>query len=119
KKMSKLSQEAKDRIEEKFRSIRNNRDRFADDYIQWILFEKDGIMKLNNVVRDIFFKHVPFRKDIRDKLESMPAFAQPATRYKNIHKREVEAFERRFKKYQDDRGNSPEEIRKFFEFLNM
>jgi hypothetical protein len=119
KKISKLSQEAKDRIEEKFRSVRNNRDRFADDYIQWILFEKDGIMKLNNVVRDIFFKHVPFRKDIREKLEAMPAFAQPATRYKNIHKREVEGFERRFKKYQDERGNLPEEIRKFFEFLNM
>ncbi len=119
KKISKLSQEAKDRIEEKFRSVRNNRDRFADDYIQWIFFEKDGIMKLNNVVRDIFFKHVPFKKEIRDKLEAMPAFAQPATRYKNVHKREVEAYERRFKKYQDERGNLLEEIRKFFEFLNM
>ena len=119
KKMSKLSQEAKDRVEEKFRSIRNNRDRFADDYIQWVLFEKDGIMKLNNIVREIFFKHIPFRKDLREKLEAMPAFTQAATRYKNVHKREVEAYERRFKKYQDEGGNYPEEIRKFLDFLNM
>jgi hypothetical protein len=119
KKLSKLSVEAKDRIDEKFRSIRNNRDRFADDYIHWVLYEKDGIMKLNNVVREIFFKHIPFRKEIREKLEAMPAFAQNATRYKNVHKKEVEAYERRFKKYQDDQGRYPEEISKFFNFLNM
>jgi hypothetical protein len=119
KKMSKLSQEAKEKIDEKFKSIRNNRDRFADDYIQWVLYEKDGIMKLNNVVRDMFFRHIPFRKDLRQKLEEMPAFTQPATRYKNVHKREVEAYERRFKKYQDQNGELPEEIRKYFEFLNI
>jgi CRP-like cAMP-binding protein len=118
KKISKLSQEAKEKVEEKFRSIRNNRDRFADDYIQWVMFEKDGIMKLNNVVREMFFRHIPFQEEIRKKLEEMPAFTQVATRYKNVHKREVEAYERRFKKYQDEAGNLPDEIRKFFEFLN-
>ncbi len=117
--MSKLSQEAKEKIEEKFRSIRNIRDRFADDYIQWVMYEKDGIMKLNNVVREMFFRHIPFRKELRGRLESMPAFTQPATRYKNIHKKEVEAYERRFKKYQDDSGQLPEELKKFFEFLDL
>ncbi len=119
KKMSKLSQEAKEKIEEKFRSIRNNRDRFADDYIQWVMYEKDGIMNLNNVVREMFFRHIPFRKDLRARLESMPAFTQPATRYKNIHKKEVEAYERRFKKYQDESGQLPEELKKFFEFMDL
>ncbi|TFH42414.1 MAG: cyclic nucleotide-binding domain-containing protein, partial [Chrysiogenales bacterium] len=109
KKMSKLSQEAKEKIDEKFRSIRNNRDRFADDYLQWVLFEKDGIMKLNAVVREIFFRHIPFKSDIRQRLEAMPAFTHPATRYKNIHKREDEAYERRFKKYLDASGNHPDE----------
>ncbi|OHD64865.1 MAG: hypothetical protein A2176_06030, partial [Spirochaetes bacterium RBG_13_51_14] len=109
KKLSKLSQEAKETVEEKFRSIRNNRDRFAHDYIQWVLFEKDGIMKLNNVVRDMFFRHIPFRKELRQKLEEMPAFTHPATRYKNVHKRELEAYERKFKKYQDEQGSYPEE----------
>ncbi len=119
KKMSKLSQEAKEKIDERFKSIRNNRDRFAEDYTQWVLYEKDGIMKLNNVVREMFFRHIPFRKELRTRLEAMPAFTQPATRYKNVHKKEVEAYERRFKKYQDEKGELPEELRKFFEFLNM
>lgn len=119
KKISKLSVEAKAKVEEKFRSIRNNRDRFADDYIQWVMYEKDGIMKLNNVVREMFFKHMPFRNDIRNRLETMPAFTQTATRYKNVHKREVEALERKFKKYQDASGVFPDDIRKFFEYLNM
>lgn len=119
KKMSKLSQEAKEKIDEKFRGIRNNRDRFADDYTQWVLYEKDGIMKLNNVVREMFFRHIPFRKDLRTRLEAMPAFTQPATRYKNVHKKEVEAYERRFKKYQNEAGELPEELKKFFEFLNL
>ena len=119
KKFTKLSPEAKSKIEEKFRSIRNNRDRFADDYIQWVMYEKDGIMKLNNVVRDMFYKHIPFRKDIREKLEAMPAFSQTATRYKNVHKREVEAQERRFKKYEGETGTVTEDIKKFFEYLSM
>ncbi|MBN2159411.1 MAG: cyclic nucleotide-binding domain-containing protein [Spirochaetes bacterium] len=119
KKNTKLSVEAKEKIDERFRSVRNNRDRFADDYIQWVLYEKDGIMKLNNVVREMFFRHIPFRKDLREKLEAMPAFTQPATRYKNVHKREVEAYERKFKKYHDEHGQLPEELRKFFEFLNL
>ena len=119
KKMSKLSQEAKEKIDERFKSVRNNRDRFAEDYLQWVLYEKDGIMKLNNVVREMFFRHIPFRKELRTRLEAMPAFTQPAIRYRNVHKKEVEAYERRFKKYQDEKGELPEEIRKFFEFLNM
>ncbi|MCU0846839.1 MAG: cyclic nucleotide-binding domain-containing protein [Spirochaetes bacterium] len=119
KKMSKLSQEAKERITERFRSLRTNRDRFADDYIQWVLFEKDGIMKQNSVVREMFFKHIPFRKDTRDKLENMPAFTQAANRYKNVNKRIVEASERKFKKYQDEQGNFPDKIQKYIEFLKI
>ncbi len=117
KKMSKLSQEAKEKISERFKALRTNRDRFADDYIQWLMYEKDGIMKQNSVVREMFFKHIPFVKEIREKLENMPAFTQSATRYKNIHKREVDGYERRFKKYMDSEGNHPPEIQKYFEFL--
>jgi len=119
KKMSKLSQEAKEKIAEKFKSLRTNRDRFADDYLNWVLYEKDGIMKLNTVVREMFFKHIPFTKDIRDRLFNMPAFMQSATRYKNIHTREVLAYQRRFQKYKREDGTLPPEIAKFFEFLDM
>ena len=117
KKNTKLSQEAKEKIAIRFKSLRTNRDRFADDYVMWVAYEKEGIMKLNNVVREMFFKHIPFNKDIREQLEGMPAFTKYANRYKNVSARDFAAYERKFKKYQDASGNYPPEIEKFFEFM--
>jgi hypothetical protein len=119
KKNSKLSPEMKEKINLRFKSLRTNRDRFADDYMLWIEYEREGIMKLNTVVREMFFKHIPFKKDIRDHLENMPAFSKYANRYKNIQARDYAAYERRFKKYQDASGNYPKEIQTYFEFLKM
>ena len=119
KKNSKLSPDMKEKINMRFKSLRTNRDRFADDYMLWVEYEREGMMKLNTVVRDIFFKHVPFKKEIRDTLENMPAYNKAANRYKNIKNREYAAYERKFKKYQDDSGEYPKEIQTFFEFLKM
>ncbi len=119
KKNTNLSAEAKEKIKEKFRSLRTNRDRFADDYLMWVMFEKDGIMKLNSVVREMFFKHIPFPHDLRERLENMPAFTKYATRYKNISKKNLEAYERRFRKYQTGEGEYPDEIAHYFEFMKM
>lgn len=117
KKNTKLSQEAKEKIALRFKSLRTNRDRFADDYVMWVAYEKEGIMKLNTVVREMFFKHIPFNMDIREQLEGMPAFSKYANRYKNVSVRDIAAYERKFKKYQDASGNYPPEIAKFFEFM--
>ncbi|HQL44522.1 MAG TPA: cyclic nucleotide-binding domain-containing protein [Spirochaetota bacterium] len=117
KKNSKLSLEAKQKVVERFKSIRNNRDRFADDYIHWVLYEKDGIMKLNNVVRDMFYRHIPFKKELRDRLENMPAYTEIAGRFRNVFNREVGNYERKFKKYQREDGTLPEALQKFMEFL--
>ncbi|MEJ5360917.1 MAG: cyclic nucleotide-binding domain-containing protein [Spirochaetota bacterium] len=117
KKNPKLSLEAKQKVVERFKSIRNNRDRFADDYIQWVLYEKDGIMKLNNVVRDMFYRHIPFKKELRDRLENMPAYTEIANRFRNVFNREVGNYERKFKKYQRDDGTLPDALQKFMEFL--
>ncbi len=118
KKNPKLSLEAKNKVTERFKSIRTNRDRFADDYMMWLLYEKDGIMKLNGVVRDMFYKQVPFKKDIRERLENMPAYNEIANRFKNVHTREVTGYQRRFKKYSDEEGNLPEKLQQFMDFLN-
>jgi len=119
KKNNRLSQEMKEKIALRFKALRTNRDRFADDYMLWVEYEREGIMKLNNVVREMFFKHVPFRQDIREHLENMPAFNKFANRYKNVQAREIAAYERKFKKYQDGNGNYPPEIEKYFEFLRI
>ena len=119
KKNSKLSVEAKEKITEKFRGLRDDRSRFAEDYIMWVLFEKDGIPKLNTVVRDIFYKHIRFKKEIRDKLCSMPAFSEIANRFRNVYNRDITQYERRFKKYRDEMGNLPDVLQKFMDYMNM
>ncbi len=120
KKNSKLSVESKEKILERLRSHRNNiRELFAEDYILWVRFEKNGIMKMNNVSRDLFYRYVPFKKDIRERLERMPAFMESANRFKNIRKRTFDTFERKFRKYTDENGNMPDEIRKYMNYLQM
>jgi hypothetical protein len=118
KKNPKLSRENIEIITEKFKSIRTNRDRFADDYIQWVLYEKDGVMRLNSVLREMFYRHVPFKKDIRTKLETMPAFAEIAVKFKNVSSKAIQGYERRFKKYMESEGLYPQKIQEFMDFLN-
>lgn len=119
KKNSKLSVETKEKLTERFKSLRTNRDRFAEDYLLWLFYERNGIMKLNNIVREMFYKHIPMYKTIREQLSNMPVFASSANRYRNIQKRTLETYERKFKKYQDSSGHYPPEIEKFFEFMKM
>jgi hypothetical protein len=120
KKNSRLSPEAKQKIAEKFRSARNNvREMFADDYILWLTYEKEGIMKLNSVVRDIMYRYIPFPSEIRENLERMPAFSDSATRFKNIRNRTFAAFERKFRKYKNEDETYPAEIEKYLKYLRM
>lgn len=120
KKNSKLSVEAKQKIHERLRSLRNNvREVFAEDYVTWQTYEKEGIMKMNAIVRDIFYRFVPFKKDVRDNLAKMPAFADCANRFKNIRARTFGNFDRKFKKYQAPDGTYPPEIEKFLNYLQM
>jgi hypothetical protein len=119
KKNSKLSPEMKEKIALRFKSLRTNRDRFADDYMLWIEYEREGIMKMNAVVREMFFKHIPFKREIRDQLENMPAFNKSANRYRNVQNREIVSYENRFKKYLDANGSYPGPIEKYMNFLKM
>ena len=120
KKNNKLSTEAKEKINERLRSHRNNvRELFAEDYYLWVHFEKNGIMKMNSVSRDLFYRFVPFRREVREKLEKMPAFTESATRFKNIRKRTHDASERKFRKYIDGTGNAPAELQKYLNYLEI
>jgi hypothetical protein len=50
------------------------------------------------VVREMFYKHIPFRKEIREQLENMPAFTQSPTATPKCRTGPSRATERRFKK---------------------
>jgi len=43
---------------------------FIDDYILWMTKEADGIQKLDKNVRGIFWRHMPFAQEVKDKLRN-------------------------------------------------
>jgi hypothetical protein len=119
-KNSKLSTEAKEKLHERIKGVRNNmKELFCEDYIVWQLFEREGTMKLNGVVRDIFYRFIPFKKEIRDNLETMPAFVELAQKFKNVRARKYREYDNKFKKYRDAEGNLPEMMQKFMDYLRL
>jgi len=43
---------------------------FIEDYILWMTKEADGIQKLDKNVRGIFWRHMPFSQEVKDKLRT-------------------------------------------------
>jgi hypothetical protein len=82
KKNADLSNDAKEKIKTQIAKYRNNvREIFAADYHTWINYEAKGIIRLNKVAREIFFKYCPFSKTIRTDLEKHPLYNQYIIQY--------------------------------------
>jgi hypothetical protein len=46
------------------------RDYFLEDYLNWIFKESEGTQKLDKVVRGIFWRHMPFTQEVKEKLKT-------------------------------------------------
>jgi CRP-like cAMP-binding protein len=119
KKNSKLSPEAKEKLSTEFKRFRQDRDKFVNDYLQWVVYEYDGQMKLNVVAREIFFKHCPFRKDVREKLLKSPRYSDIGTRFHNIRRKKIMEINNKYHKFTKDGLSLPEELERNLEFFNM
>ena len=119
KKSSKLSPEAKEKLGIEFKRFRQDRDKFVNDYLQWVVYEYDGQMKLNVVAREIFFKHCPFRKDVREKMLKSPRYADIGTRFHNIRRKKITELNNKYYKFTKDSQVLPEELERNIEFYNM
>ena len=56
---------------------------FIQDYILWMTKESDGIQKLDKEVRGVFWRHVPFSQQIKEKLKSRSYI------YQELYQRDV------------------------------
>ena len=97
-----LSPEIKEKLASEFKRFRTDRDRFVNDYINWIKSESEGVLKLNKVARSIFYRHIPFAKAKRDNLSSQPAYADLHERFTNIRRKKLKELEVRYRKYGDN-----------------
>ncbi len=119
KKNAKLSPEAKEKVKTEFKRFRTDRDKYVHDYMQWIINEFDGQMKLNVVVREIFFKHVPFKKEYREKLGKSPRYQDIFTRMTNIKRRDLKKMDNKYFKYTKDGQPLPEELQNNMDFYKF
>ncbi len=87
-----------------------------NDYINWIKYESQGVMKLNKVVRAILYRHVPFERSIRDNLSTQPAFSDIHNRFKNIRSRKLRELEVRYRKFGE---TLPKELSDNVEFYKV
>ena len=64
-----LSIDAKDKIRENLKRCRNNyKELFINDYINYMIYEVQGSVRLNKAVREILFRFAPPAKAYREKL---------------------------------------------------
>jgi len=99
KKNNDLSNEAKDKVKTQIAKCRNNvREVFASDYFTWITYESRGLVRLNKVVREIFFKYCPFTKAIRDSLEKHPLFSQYVVQFNGLQLKQNKVIQARYSK---------------------
>ncbi len=85
KKNQELSQDMKDKLKISLAKAKNSyKEMFVRDYITWIMFESEGLPRLNKVARGIVFKYCPFNKEIRGRLKSNPMY-ENELRYYDLH----------------------------------
>lgn len=95
-----LSEERKEKVKQQIVKGKNStREIFVQDYELWIKSEALGAMRLNKVSRDILSMYCPFNKEIRDAVETQPAFADPIARFKRERMKKVRELELRYHSY--------------------
>jgi hypothetical protein len=113
-----LSDEQKEKIKQDFKNLRDDRAKFINDYLIWIKYESQGILKLNRVVRNIMYRYVPFSKGIRENLQKQPAYAEIHNRFKNIRNKKIIEIENRWKKY-GDKSTWPESLKFTYDYYTQ
>lgn len=113
-----LSDEIKEKLAAEFKRFRDDRSRFVNDYTMWIRFESQGTMKLNRVVRGIFYRHIPFAKAVRDQVATQPAFAEFHNRFVNIRRKKLNELENRWKKY-GEKDSLPPPLRETLKYYSI
>lgn len=96
-----LSPEIKEKLAGEFKRFRTDRDRFVNDYTNWVKYESEGVLKLNKVSRGIFYRHIPFARAIRANIATQPAYSDLDNRLTNIRRKKLKELEVRYRKYGD------------------
>lgn len=94
-----LTDEGKEKVKALTIKHRNMmREIFTAEYETWINYESKGNIRLNKVVRGIFYRNCPFAKPIRENLEKQPMYSEVAIQFKNLRAKQARDLENRYNK---------------------
>jgi len=96
-KMRDLSEEKKEKIKNQIQRGRNIREVFISDYLNWILYEATGAIKLTKPAREILATYCPFSRKIREQLKMQPIFEEAMNRYYSEKKKKIREIEGRYR----------------------
>ena len=113
----KLSPTHKENIKNFIKKTRSDRERFASDYITWLLYEYEGKLRFNPVVRDIFYRFAPFNKEMREQLAKKPLYSDLETKRINRNNKEILRLESRYKRFEKAGEPIPPGIIEYMEYL--
>jgi hypothetical protein len=111
-----LTDEAKEKIKKQINTIKIDRNRFAHDYYEWTVFESAGVPKLNKILRKIFYRFIPFPKEIREKISKLPVYAELDRKFEIVRDREFKKIEVKYKKYMED-DRLPDDLKAYLEMM--
>lgn len=97
-----LSEEKKEKIKAQIQRGRNIREVFISDYLDWILYEASGAIKLTKPAREIMATYCPFSRNIREQLKLQPVFGEAMTRYYHDKKKKIREIEGRYRMLQKE-----------------
>jgi hypothetical protein len=106
-----LSLEVKDIIRNELASARNNyKTVFSSYYSVWILYESQGLARLNKHVRKVMMTYCPFPREMREKLFTNPQFTEALNRYNNRSRQRVKTLTNMVQKITQSGKKAPKEL---------
>lgn len=117
-KNSELSQERKTKIRAQLQQCNNrHKEVFTKDYMDWILRESRGAMKLSRVARTILFTYCPFSNEIFKGIEGQTVYAEAAKKYIRENRAARKNIDMLIHKFEKEGMEIPEEVQNTSEYL--
>ena len=98
------------------KSRNNTREVFVIDYENWIKHEAQGGLTLSKPVREIMATYCPFRASVRESIVEQPLFRDAMARFIRERGKKKKDYELKFKIWEKDGVEVPEEIIRTKEF---
>lgn len=117
-KNSELSQDRKTKIRAQLQQCNNkHREVFTRDYMDWVLREARGAMKLSRVSRNIMFTYCPFSNEIYKGIEGQTVYAEAAKKYIRDNMAARKSIEMVIRKFEKEGIEVPEDLQNTLEYL--